>query len=122
MTKTQKRALALNFLSHNDLQLQHAVLLLGGARALWRLQRLRQSLATSAQFTSGHRRGLNWLDGLLSLELIEPVDPMEFMSIDPDDPAVYEICLLSEACGQVIKRLGKPGDAVAAAGGQQDAA
>jgi hypothetical protein len=122
MTKTQKRALALNFLSRNDLTLQHAVLLLGGAHALWRLQRLRQSLAKSAHFASGHRNGLNWLHGLLSLEIVEHDGPIEIMAVNPDDPAVYEICLLSEACGQVIKRLGKPGDAVAAAEGQQDAA
>jgi hypothetical protein len=122
MTKTQKRALALNFLSRNDLQLQNAVLLLGGAQALWRLQRLRQSLATSAQFTSRHRNGLNWLNDLLSLKFVEYDNTMELMAIDPMDPAVHDVCLLSEACDRMLTRLGKPGDRVMKADGQADAA
>lgn len=122
MTKTQKRALALNFLSRNDLQLQNAVLLLGGAQALWRLQRLRQSLATSAQFTSRHRNGLNWLNDLLSLKFVEYDDTMELMAIDPMDPAVHDVCLLSEACDRMLRRLGKPGDGSRKADGQADAA
>ncbi|MEH6648381.1 hypothetical protein [Sulfitobacter sp.] len=122
MTKTEKRALALNFLSRNDLQLQNAVLLLGGAHALWQLQRLRQSLAKSAHFTSSHRNGLNWLQGLLSLTFVEHDDTMDLMAIDPMDPAVDDVCLLSEACDRMLKCLGKPGDGAAKADGQMDAA
>lgn len=122
MTKTQKRALALNFLSRNDLQLQHAVLLLAGSHSLWRLQRLRQSLATSPHFTSTHRREVNWLHRLLSLEMMEHEDTMSFFEIEPDDPAIHDICLLSEACDQMLKRLGKPGDGVAQVDPLSDAA
>lgn len=122
MTKTEKRALALNFLSRNDLQLQNAVLLLGGPQALWRLQRLRQSLAKSTQFTSSHRNGLNWLHDLLSLKFVENDDSMEPMAIDPMDPAVHDVCLLSEACDRILRRLGKPGDGARKADGQADAA
>jgi len=122
MTKSQKRALALQFLSRNDLHLQNAVLMLGGAPALWRLQRLRQSLAKTPGFNTSHRRGLTWLHRLLALEDIGQEDPMDMMVLNPADPAVHDICLLSESCARLMARLGTPGEAGAQTDGQQNAA
>ncbi|WP_093925530.1 hypothetical protein [Sulfitobacter brevis] len=120
MTKSQKRALALQFLSRNDLHLQNAVLMLGGAPALWRLQRLRQSLAKSPGFNTGQRRGLTWLHRLLALEDIGQEGPMDMMFLNPADPAVHDICLLSESCARLMARLGTPGEAATQTDGQQN--
>ena len=56
------------------------------------------------------------------MPFVEYDDTMELMAIDPMDPAVHDVCLLSEACDRMLARLGKPGDRVMKADGQADAA
>lgn len=113
MTNHQKRALVLRFLETHDLDLQHAVLQLGGAAALMRLQRLRRALHVDGHFTSAHRRGLTWLHGLLVLEHVHDFASEEagcFVMLSHADPVVSTICRLSEALEGLLTRLGQPGE------------
>lgn len=99
------------FLETADLDLQHAVLMLGGAPALMRLQRLRASVATADAYTIWHRRGLEWLRDLLALEHVGDLDRDEsgyFAEISPEDPAVLVICGLTDQLEALIARIDEP--------------
>lgn len=95
---------------HRD-ALDSATHLIGGPKALSRLGRLTGRLATADRMTSLLRRELDWLDRLLSLEdsalLTEAVADRIFL-IAPDDPAVEEICLLTDGLRGVLAPLGPP--------------
>lgn len=108
MTRQQFLALVQSFIAQNDMDLQHAVLLLGGAPALMRLQRFRRSLTSSDPKTLRLTRELNWLNDLLNLENVGDIDRDEsgyFSAIHPDDPAVWAICALTEAVSALIADL-----------------
>lgn len=99
MTRQQILARVKSFIAQYDLDLQHSVLLLGGAPALMRLQRFRRSL-TSDPKSIRLTRELTWLNDLLSLENVGDIDREEsgfFSAIHPNDPAVWAICALTEA-------------------------
>lgn len=96
------------FLETADLDLQHAALLLGGAPALMRLQRLRASVATADTYTIRHRRGLEWLRDLLALEHVGDPDRAEggyFAEISPEDPVVLVICGLTDRLENLIAEI-----------------
>ncbi len=108
MNKKQILTRVGEFLETADLDLQHAVLLLGGSAALMRLQRLRASVATDNAYTIRHRRGLDWLRDLLTLEHVGDPDSIEsgfFAEISPDDPAVQVICGLTDLLEALIASI-----------------
>ncbi|MCT4372022.1 hypothetical protein CLG85_017525 [Yangia mangrovi] len=114
MNAIQKRAVVQAFLARHDLDLQHSCLQLGGAPALGRLQRFRRAVAVATRLTTGHRRELGWLQRLLLAEHGKEVgfDEVDFFhDIDPADPSILTICLLTEALAEVISALGNPGGA-----------
>jgi hypothetical protein len=118
MTRKQFLARLKAFIAQNDLDLQNAVLLLGGAPALMRLQRFRRTLNTSSNKSIRLRRELTWLHDLLSLEHAGDFDTEEaghFAMIDPADPVVWSICTLTEAVAELIDGL----DALRASPGEQ---
>ncbi len=99
MTRTHLLALVRSFIAQYDLDLQNAVLLLGGSTALMRLQRFRRSLSAAKPKFYRLRRELNWLCDLLSLEHVGDIDSDEsgyFADIDPNDDAVWTICILTD--------------------------
>ena len=99
MTRKHLLALLKSFIAQHDLDLQNAVLLLGGGAALMRLQRFRRALSASKPKYHRLRRELNWLCGLLCLENVEDVDSEEaghFAMIDPADDVVWTICVLTD--------------------------
>lgn len=111
MNKNQILTQVGEFLESADLDLQHAVLLLGGSAALMRLQRLRASVATANAYTIWHRRGLEWLHDLLALEHVGDLDRDEsghFAEISPEDPAVLVICGLTDQLEALIARIDEP--------------
>jgi len=82
-----------------DLDLQHAVLLLGGPTALMRLQRFRRALSAPKPKYDRLHRELNWLCDLLNLEHVGDFESEEsgrFAMIDPTDDAVWMICVLTD--------------------------
>tara|TARA_R110000850_G_scaffold81352_3_gene174842 strand:- start:2941 stop:3315 length:375 start_codon:yes stop_codon:yes gene_type:complete len=108
MTRKQFLAHVKAFIAQNDLDLQNAVLLLGGAQALMRLHRFRRTLNTSSNKSIRLRRELTWLHDLLSLEHVGDFDTEEaghFVMIDPADPVVWSICTLTEAVADLIDGL-----------------
>ena len=105
MNRKQILALVKSFIAQYDLDLQNAVFLLGGSAALMRLQRFRRSLSASNATGVRLHRELNWLHELLSLENVG--DPYSeeagcFSMINPEDPVVWNICILTEAVSDLI--------------------
>lgn len=99
------------FLETADLDLQHAVLLLGGSAALMRLQGLRASVASADAYTIRHRRGLEWLRDLLTLEHVGDPDRAEggyFAKVSPEDPMVLVICGLTDGLEALIASIDTP--------------
>ncbi len=114
MTRQQILARVKSFIAQYDLDLQHSVLLLGGAPALMRLQRFRRSL-TSDPKSIRLTRELTWLNDLLSLENVGDVDREEsgyFAMIHPDDPAVWAICALTDTVSALKADLEALDDAI----------
>ncbi|WP_226623799.1 hypothetical protein [Alloyangia pacifica] len=114
MNAIQKRAMVQEFLARHDLDLQHICLQLGGAPALGRLQRFRRAVAIATRLTTGHRRELAWLQLLLSAEhgLEVGFDDVDFFrEVDPEDPSILTLCLLTEALAEMLTVLGRPGGA-----------
>ncbi|AML52804.1 hypothetical protein RC74_17455 [Falsihalocynthiibacter arcticus] len=104
MNRKQLLAAVKAFIAQNDMELQNAVLLLGGSVALMRLQRFRRAL-TAPNGKVRLLRELNWLHGLLGLEHVADFDREEAgycAMINPEDPVVWQICLLTEAVGALI--------------------
>jgi hypothetical protein len=115
MKRKQFLALVQSFIAQNDMDLQNAVLLLGGSSALMRLQRFRRSLMSLDPKIIHLTQDLTWLNDLLSLEHVGDVDREEsgyFSIIDPDDPAVWAICALTEAVSALLAELDVLDDAI----------
>ncbi|MFT6091330.1 hypothetical protein [Sulfitobacter sp.] len=99
MTRKHFLALVKSFIAQYDLDLQNAVLLLGGAAALMRLQRFRRALTAPKPKYDRLHRELNWLCDLLNLENVGDFDSEEsgcFAMIDPTDDVVWTICVLTD--------------------------
>jgi len=108
MTRKQFLARVNAFLAQFDLDLQNAVLLLGGAPALMRLQRFRRSLSSANDKTIRLRRELHWLHDLLSLENVGDYETEEagfFAMIEPEDPVVWNICMLTDTVEDLVNGL-----------------
>ncbi|MEX5565138.1 hypothetical protein SM764_17090 [Pseudophaeobacter sp. 1A16562] len=87
------------FLSENNEGLQNAALVLGGGKALKRVQYLLDHLGLTRQLTRRARLDLVALHELFTLKYVG--DPLRletalFAEIDPMDPMVEEICLLTD--------------------------
>jgi hypothetical protein len=108
MNGKQKLARAKSFVAQNDLKLQQATMLIGGAPALLRLQRLRRKLQKDTTFLVSHRHGLQWLRSLLSLENLYEDNDEFFMAISPNDPIIWMFCELTEAMDKLLYDLGSP--------------
>jgi hypothetical protein len=92
------RALFL-FLSENNEGLQNAALVLGGGLALKRVQYLLDHLSTSRELNRRARLDLVALHQLFTLEYVGDPEKLEaalFAEIDPADPMVEDICLLTD--------------------------
>ena len=114
MTRKHLLALLKSFMAQNDVDLQNAVLLLGGSAALMRLQRFRRIMADKNAKFAKQKRELNWLCDLLSLENVADIDREEsgcFAEIDPDDDAVWMICELTESVQDLLDRFESISDA-----------
>ena len=96
------------FLSERLCALRSAALLLGGAQAARRFDRLASALFDASRLTQRLRRELDWLMSLLTLERVDVFDCEEaacFAAIDPASPAVDEICLLTDALQERLEAL-----------------
>ncbi len=114
MTRQHFLALVKSFMAEYDMDLQNAVLLLGGPAALMRLQRFRRALATPKPKYDRLHRELNWLCDLLSLEHVGDFDSEEaghFAMIDPDDDVVWTICVLTDITQVLLDELCEISDA-----------
>ncbi len=80
--------------------LRNAAELLGGPDAVRRVVALAHDLAEPVPVSRRLGRELRWLEELLTLEHVHDVDRLEaarFATIEPWDPVVEEICLLTDA-------------------------
>lgn len=114
MTRKHVLALLKSFMAQKDVDLQNAVLLLGGSAALMRLQRFRRSMSDKNAKFRKQKHELNWLCDLLSLENVADIDREEsgyFAEIDPADDAVWMICGLTESVQDLLDRFESISDA-----------
>jgi hypothetical protein len=105
MTRIHLLALIRSYIAQYDLELQNAVLLLGGSAALMRLQRFRRALSVPKPKILHLQRELTWLCDLLSLEFVGDIDSDEsgyFAAISPNDDAVWMICLLTDIAKGIL--------------------
>lgn len=108
MNRKHLIALVKSFIAENDLDMQHAALLLGGPPALARLQRFRRLLSAAPQKVQRVNHELKWLHSLFSLENVGDIDSEEsgyFAMIDPDDRAVGTICVLVENIEELLNNF-----------------
>ncbi|MFY2826590.1 hypothetical protein [Ruegeria sp. MALMAid1280] len=90
----------LTFIQDYNEALQNASLLLGGQFALRRVQFLIDHLATQRSLTRRAKLDLVAMHKLLTLQNVgdpERIETALFANIDPADPVVEELCLLSDA-------------------------
>lgn len=93
------RILMSEFLTENREALCDAATRLGGPQAAGRVAALTRDLAQPAPISRKLRRELQWVSDLLTLELVDDLDSLEagyFADLDPNDPVVEEICLLTD--------------------------
>ena len=89
----------LEFLSENNAGVQNAALVLGGPRALKRVQYMLDFLGNTKELTRQVRLDLVALHQLFSLKNVGEPDRIEtvmFAEIDPADALVEDICLLTD--------------------------
>lgn len=90
----------LTFIQDYSEALQNAALLLGGQWALKRVQFLIDHLGCNRTLTRRAKQDLVALHKLLTLQNVgdpERIETALFSDIDPADPVVEELCLLSDA-------------------------
>lgn len=95
-----------------------AARLLGGANAARRVGRILAATGDQVTITRLFLVEMDWLHGLLSLEHVGDPDREEtayFQEIDPEDPAVAEICELTEALREHISALRTEAQAIRSA-------
>ncbi|WGT52616.1 hypothetical protein [Thioclava nitratireducens] len=93
------RILMSEFLTENRQALREAATLLGGPQAARRVAALTRDLAQPTPISRTLWRQLQWVSDLLTLELVDDLDSLEagyFADLDPNDPVVEEICLLTD--------------------------
>lgn len=96
------------FLHAHASALQNASWILGGENASKRVTALLGDLSEPVSLTRRLARELEWLEQLLTLELTTEIDSVEaasFAAIDPMDPVVSEICLLTDGYINHIEAL-----------------
>lgn len=101
-------ALLLAWVYENGDALINASLLLGGLPAHRRTARLVAELKSAGHLSRRHVRELKVLHELLTLENVADPDRDEsvyFAAIDPADPVVSDICMLSDNLGNLIECL-----------------
>lgn len=89
----------LTFLAEHNEGLQNAALVLGGSWALRRVQHLLDHLSSTGELNRRARLDLVALHQVLTLQYVgdpERIETMLFAGIDPMDPMVEDICLLSD--------------------------
>ena len=114
MTWKHLLALLKSFTSQYDIELQHAALLLGGPASLMRLQRFRRALSVPNPKFLRLERELNWLCDLLNLENVGDIDSEGsgyFAMIDPNDDAVWTICVLTDIAQGLLESCDRISDA-----------
>ncbi|UWR88039.1 hypothetical protein [Phaeobacter inhibens] len=87
------------FLSQHNEGLQNAALVLGGSRALTRVQHLLDHLGSTRKLTRRCSRELVALHELFTLKYVGDPKRLEtalFAEIDPMDPMVEDICWLTD--------------------------
>lgn len=97
---TQATKAFLTFIQDYSEALQNAALLLGGQWALKRVQFLVDHLATNRALTRRAKSDIVALHKLLTLQNVgdpERIETALFSNLDPADPVVEELCLLSDA-------------------------
>ncbi|MEX1663132.1 hypothetical protein AB4874_16015 [Thioclava sp. 15-R06ZXC-3] len=88
-----------SFLYENREALCNTATLLGGEGAAHRVSTIVHGLAHPAILSRQIWRELQWLFDLLTLENVENFERPEagyFAAVNPDDPVVEEICLLTD--------------------------
>jgi hypothetical protein len=101
------------FLSENNEGLQNAALVLGGGLALKRVQFLLDHLGSSRDLTRRARHDLIALHELFTLEYVGDPERLEtalFAEIDPSDPMVEEICLLTDQLANHMRAIDAASD------------
>lgn len=94
------------FLSENSDALGHAAVLLAGRRGARLINALSDGLDQPGPLTRRMRRLLLDLRGVLFLEHVHDEDREEaacFAQLDPEDPAVSEICLLADSLQEALR-------------------
>ena len=87
------------FIVANCAALTSAAALLGGSKAERRMNALVDEFTLAPVVTRRLNRTLDALENLLSLRLVDDLETVEaerFARLDPEHPAVEEICLLLE--------------------------
>ncbi|OWY10364.1 hypothetical protein B6V72_17265 [Thioclava sp. F34-6] len=93
------RILMSEFLTENREALRDAATRLGGPQAAHRVAALTRDLAKPTPISRTLWRQLQWVSDLLTLELVDDFNSLEagyFADLDPNDPVVAEICLLTD--------------------------
>ncbi|OOY06952.1 hypothetical protein [Thioclava sp. F36-7] len=93
------RILMSEFLTEQREALREAATRLGGPQAARRVAALTRDLAQPIPISRTLWRQLQWVSDLLTLELVDDLDSLEagyFADLDPNDPVVEEICLLTD--------------------------
>ena len=94
------------YVHHNLDGLRHAARLLGGYDAMDLVDEIAEALRYDPKISRRTRTRLNTLGDLLRLENVGDPDRPEmgyFAVIDPNDPAVEEICLLTDGLEDAVK-------------------
>lgn len=101
------------FLSDNSEGLQNAALVLGGGSGLKRVQNLLDNLVAARELNRRARLDLVALHELFTLKYVG--DPLRletalFAEIDPMDPMVEEICLLTDGLEDHMRAIDAASD------------
>jgi hypothetical protein len=95
------------FLSEHYAALGHAAVLLADRRGARLVDTIRAGLGQPGPITSRLRRHLLDLRGLLFLEDSDDWSNMDFSAfLEPEDPAVHEICLLADGLDDILRGAG----------------
>ncbi len=96
------------FAYHHDQALQSASFVLAGQFAMKRTQSLLDEIRNASEMTRRLQHGIVELHKLLSLYHVHDENRIEaayFAELDPGDPYVEEICLLTDALTEVLHRI-----------------
>lgn len=95
------------YLSDHYVALGHAAVLLAGRRGARLINAIRDGLNQPRPLTSRLQRRLLELRGLLFLEHADDWEEFEPLAmLEPDDPAVPEICLLADGLNDALRSAG----------------